>query len=277
MFARKPIYGYRAMVMAMCGIGLLGFIVWGHHMFISGMSPYSALVFSTLTLTIGVPSAIKTFNWIGTLWGGQIRFTSPMLYALGFVSLFISGGLSGIFLGQASLDLYLHDTYFVVAHFHLVMGVAAIFAMFAGTQYWFPKMFGKMMNEGLSKLHFWITFIGVYCVFMPMHYMGIVGQPRRYADGSAVEFLAQLQPMHQFVSIAAMVVIGAQILFVINIIWSLLAGPKAPDNPWEATTLEWSIPSPPPFDNFGGRVPVVYRGPYEYSRPGADKIGRAHV
>jgi cytochrome c oxidase subunit I len=270
-FSRKPIYGYRAMVMALSGIALLGFLVWGHHMFISGMSPYSALIFSTLTLSIGVPSAIKTFNWIGTMWGGQIRFTAPMLYAIGFVSLFISGGLSGIFLGQASLDLYLHDTYFVVGHFHLVMGVAAIFGMFAGTQYWFPKMFGRMMHEGISKLHFWFTFIGVYAIFMPMHYLGIVGHPRRYAETSGVDFLAPLQPVHIFISIAAMIVIGAQLLFLFNIIWSMIAGKKAPDNPWEATTLEWSIPSPPPFDNFGGRVPVVYRGAYEYSRPGAEK------
>ncbi len=270
-FSRKPVYGYRAMVMAMCGIGLLGFLVWGHHMFISGMSPYTAMVFSVLTLSIGVPSAIKTFNWIGTMWGGQIRFTAPMLYAIGFVSLFISGGLSGIFLGQPSLDLYLHDTYFVVGHFHLVMGVAAIFGMFAGTQYWFPKMFGKMMNETMSKIHFWVTFLGVYAIFMPMHYMGIVGHPRRYADTSGVDFLAPLQDMHVFISYAAMITIGAQLLFLFNIIWSMMKGPKASDNPWEATTLEWSIPSPPPFDNFGGRVPVVYRGPYEYSRPGEAK------
>ena len=174
-FARKPIFGYRAMVYAIFAIGLLGFFVWGHHMFMSGMSPMSAMAFSMLTLTIGVPSAIKTFNWLGTLWGGKIRFTTPMLYAIGFVSLFVSGGITGLFLGQTSLDIPLHDTYFLVGHFHLIMGVAAIFGMFGGTYYWFPKMFGRMMNEGLGKLHFWMTFIGVYAIFMPMHIMGIVG------------------------------------------------------------------------------------------------------
>jgi cytochrome c oxidase subunit 1 len=270
-FARKPIFGYRAMVYAITAIGVLGFLVWGHHMFISGMSPYSAMAFSVLTLSIGVPSAIKTFNWIGTLWGGKIRFTAPMLYSIGFVSLFVSGGLSGIFLGQPSLDLYLHDTYFVVAHFHLVMGVAAIFGMFAGTTYWFPKMFGRMMNEGLGKLHFWITFLGVYAIFMPMHYIGIAGHMRRYADTTGVDYLAALQPVHQFVTIAAIITISAQLLFVINIFWSMFKGSKATPNPWEATTLEWTVPSPPPHDNFGGKIPVVYHGAYEYSVPGAAK------
>ena len=268
-FARKPIFGYRAMVYAIVAIGGLGFFVWGHHMFISGMSPYSAMAFSLLTLSIGVPSAIKTFNWLGTLWGGQIRFKTPMLYAIGFVSLFVSGGLSGPFLGQSSLDLYLHDTYFVVAHFHLVMGVAAIFGMFAGTVYWFPKMFGRMMNETLGKLHFWVSFIGVYAIFMPMHYIGIAGHPRRYADTTSVDYLGALQPVHEFISIAAMITIAVQILFVFNFFWSLYRGPKASENPWEATTLEWTVPSPPPHDNFGGRSPVVYRGPYEYAVPGA--------
>ena len=267
-FARKPVFGYRAMVYAIVAIGALGFFVWGHHMFISGMSPYSGLAFSMVTLSIGVPSAIKTFNWLGTMWGGQIRFATPMLYAIGFVSLFVSGGLSGPFLGQASLDLYLHDTYFVVAHFHLVMGVAAIFGMFAGTAYWFPKMFGRMTNETLGKIHFWITFVGVYAIFMPMHYIGIAGHPRRYADTSSVDYLAALQPVHQFITIAAMITIAVQLLFVFNFFWSLYRGPKASENPWEATTLEWTVPSPPPHDNFGGRSPVVYRGAYEYSVPG---------
>ena len=195
-FARKPIFGYRAMVYAIFGIGFLGFLVWGHHMFMSGMSPYSAMAFSVLTMCIGVPSAIKTFNWIGTLWGGKIRFTTAMLFALGFVSLFVTGGISGIFLGQPSLDLYFHDTYFVVGHFHMIMGVAAIFGMFAGTFYWFPKMFGRMMNETLGKLHFYLTFIGVYAIFTPMHYLGIAGNPRRYSDFNDVEFMAGLMPVH---------------------------------------------------------------------------------
>jgi cytochrome c oxidase subunit 1 len=267
-FSRKPVFGYHAMVYAIAAIGALGFLVWGHHMFISGMSPYTSMAFTILTLTIGVPSAIKTFNWLGTMWGGQIRFQTPMLYSIGFVSLFVSGGLSGPLLGQASLDLYLHDTYFVVAHFHLVMGVAAIFGMFAGTVYWFPKMFGRMMNEGLGKLHFWITFLGVYAIFMPMHYLGVAGHPRRYAETSGVDYLASLQPLHQFITIAAIITIAAQVLFVINFFWSLKKGKKASENPWEATTLEWTIPSPPPHDNFGGKVPVVYRGAFEYSVPG---------
>jgi cytochrome c oxidase subunit I len=269
-FSRKPVFGYRAMVGAVCGIGFLGFCVWGHHMFVSGMSPYSAFAFSILTMTIGVPSAIKTFNWLGTLWGGKIQFTCAMLFALGFVSLFVSGGLSGLFLAQPSLDLYLHDTYFVIAHFHLIMGVAAIFGMFAGTYFWFPKMFGRFLNEGIGKVHFWLTFVGVYCIFMPMHFLGLAGHPRRYFDSTAVTFLQKLQPVHVFITIAAIVTISAQLLFLYNIIVSLIAGKEAKEeNPWHATTLEWSIPSPPPHDNFGGVEPVVYHGPYEFSVPGA--------
>ena len=269
-FSRKPVFGYRAMVGAVCGIGFLGFCVWGHHMFISGMSPYSAFAFSILTMTIGVPSAIKTFNWLGTLWGGKIQFNVAMLFALGFVSLFVSGGLSGLFLAQPSLDLYLHDGYFVVAHFHLIMGVAAIFGMFAGMYFWFPKMFGRFLNEGIGKVHFWLTFIGVYAIFMPMHFLGLAGHPRRYFDTTAVAFLGPLQPVHVFISIAAFITIGAQFIFLFNFFWSLKAGKEAKEeNPWHATTLEWSIPSPPPHDNFGGVEPVVYHGPYEFSVPGA--------
>ncbi len=269
-FSRKPVFGYRAMVAAVCGIGFLGFCVWGHHMFVSGMSPYSGFAFSLLTMTIGVPSAIKTFNWLGTLWGGKITFNCAMLFALGFVSLFVSGGLSGLFLAQPSLDLYLHDTYFVIAHFHLIMGVAAIFGMFAGMYFWFPKMFGRFLNEGIGKVHFWITFVGVYGIFMPMHFLGLAGHPRRYFDATASEFLQKLQPVHVFITIAAFITIGAQLLFLFNIIYSLMAGKEAKEeNPWHATTLEWSIPSPPPHDNFGGHEPVVYHGPYEFSVPGA--------
>jgi cytochrome c oxidase subunit I len=269
-FSRKPVFGYRAMVAAVCGIGFLGFCVWGHHMFISGMSPYSAFAFSILTMTIGVPSAIKTFNWLGTLWGGKITFNCAMLFALGFVSLFVSGGLSGLFLAQPSLDLYLHDAYFVVAHFHLIMGVAAIFGMFAGMYFWFPKMFGRFLNESIGKVHFWFTFVGVYCIFMPMHFLGLAGHPRRYFDTTAVPYLQTLQPVHVFISIAAFITIGAQFLFLFNLFWSLFKGKEAKEeNPWHATTLEWSIPSPPPHDNFGGHEPVVYHGPYEFSVPGA--------
>src|SRR6266446_509472 len=206
-FSRKPIFGYKAMVYAIMSIGFLGFVVWGHHMFMSGMSPYSAMAFSVLTMTIGVPSAIKTFNWVGTLWGGQLRLTTAMLFALGFVSLFVTGGISGIFLGQPALDLYFHDTYFVVGHFHMIMGVAAIFGMFAGTFYWFPKMFGRMMNETLGKIHFFLTFIGVYCIFTPMHYLGIAGNPRRYPDFKDYEFMQGLMPIHTFMTYAAFVTV----------------------------------------------------------------------
>jgi cytochrome c oxidase subunit I len=270
-FSRKPIFGYRAMVYAIMSIGFLGFLVWGHHMFMSGMSPYSAMAFSVMTMTIGVPSAIKTFNWIGTLWGGQIRFTTAMLFALGFVSLFISGGISGIFLGQPALDLYFHDTYFVVGHFHMIMGVAAIFGMFAGTFYWFPKMFGRMMNETWGKIHFYITFLGVYAIFTPMHFLGIGGNPRRYPDFKDYEFMGKLMPIHMFMTAAAFITVAAQIIFIINLFWSLKKGAKAPMNPWEATTLEWTVSSPPPFDNFAGVHPVVNHGPYEYSVPGAPR------
>jgi cytochrome c oxidase subunit 1 len=273
-FSRKPVFGYRAMVFAIFAIGLLGFFVWGHHMFISGMSPYSAMAFSILTLSIGVPSAVKTFNWLGTLWGGKIRFTTPMLFAIGFVSLFVAGGITGLVLGQTSLDLPMHDTYFVLGHFHLVMGVAAIFGMFAGIYFWFPKMFGRMMSEKLGRIHFWITFVGVYSIFIPMHIMGIVGMPRRYSqfaeNGQQIYgFLASLHPLVLFVTVAAIVTFFTQFIFLFNLLWSLFKGKKAGDNPWEATTLEWAIPSPPPHDNFAGIPPVVYRGAYEYSVPGA--------
>jgi cytochrome c oxidase subunit 1 len=270
-FSRKPIFGYKAMVIAMSAIGFLGFMVWGHHMFQSGMSPYVGFMFSVLTMAIGVPSAIKTFNWLGTLLGGRLRFPSPMLYALGFVSLFVSGGLSGIFLGQPPVDIQFHDTYFVVAHFHLIMGVAAIFGMFAGSAFWFPKMFGRMMNETMNKIHFWITFVGVYCIFMPMHYLGMAGHPRRYSELSGFEFLKPLEGVHTFMSHSAFLVALVQLLFFFNIFWSIWKGRKAPDNPWEATTLEWTIPSPPPHDNFAGKHPVVHHGAYEFSVPGAEK------
>ena len=285
-FARKPVFGYKAMVGAMLAIGFLGFCVWGHHMFISGMSPYSAFAFSLLTMVIGVPSAIKAFNWLGTLWGGKIQFTTAMLFVLGFVSLFVTGGLSGLFLAQPSIDLYLHDTYFVVGHFHLIMGVASIFGIFAGMYFWFPKIFGRMLDEKIGKIHFWVTFVGVYTIFMPMHFLGLVGHPRRYSDTTGANFLAPLDSVHYFITIAAFITIGFQLLFLFNFFYSLRAGKKASQNPWNATTLEWSIPSPPPFDNFAGEVPAVYRGAYEFSVPEAtedfipqhlqpEKVGRA--
>ncbi|MFZ0769985.1 MAG: cbb3-type cytochrome c oxidase subunit I [Candidatus Sulfotelmatobacter sp.] len=268
-FSRKPIFGYKAMVYAMLGIGFLGFMVWGHHMFMSGMSPYSAFAFSLLTMCIGVPSAIKTFNWLGTMYKARIRFHTPMLYAIGFVSLFVSGGLSGPFLAQPVLDIQLHDTYFVVGHFHLIMGVAAIFGMFAATYYWFPKMFGRMMNETWGRVHFFLTLAGTYAIFMPMHYLGVAGGTRRYSQYTEVAYLQKLMPIHQFMTYAAIITIAAQFIFVINLFWSMFKGPKASDNPWEATTLEWTTATPPPHDNFGGITPVVNHGPYEYGVPGA--------
>jgi cytochrome c oxidase subunit I len=268
-FCRKPIFGYKAMVIAMNAIGILGFMVWGHHMFVSGMNPYSGFAFSVMTMAIGVPSAIKTFNWLSTLWGSRIHFDTPMLFALGFVSLFVSGGLSGLFLAQPAVDNLLHATYYVVAHFHLVMGVAAIFGIFAATYFWFPKMFGRMLNEKLGKIHFWFTFVGAYCIFMPMHFLGLAGGIRRYADYTAISYLQPLRPLTMFMSIAAFVTATAQLVFLFNFFWSLKKGPKAGKNPWNATTLEWITDSPPAHDNFGGQYPSVYRGPYEYSVPGA--------
>ncbi len=270
-FSRKPIFGYKAMVYAMLSIGFLGFMVWGHHMFMSGMSPYTAFAFSIMTMGIGVPSAIKTFNWLGTIWRGRIRFHSPMLFAVGFVSLFVTGGISGPFLAQPVLDIYLHETYFVIAHFHLIMGVASIFGIFGATYYWFPKMFGKMMNETLAKLHFWLTFVGAYAIFMPMHYSGMAGQLRRYSQGTEVAWIKALTPIQVFISIAAFITIGSQFIFLFNLFWSMWKGKRASDNPWEATTLEWITATPPPHDNFGGQTPVVHNGPYEYSVPGAPK------
>jgi len=270
-FSRKPIFGYKAMVYAIMAIGVLGFVVWGHHMFMSGMSPYSAFAFSIMTMAIGVPSAIKTFNWLGTLYKGKIRFTTPMLYAIGFVSLFVSGGLSGPFLAQPVLDIPLHDTYFVVGHFHLIMGVASIFGIFGATYYWFPKMFGRMMNETWGRIHFVFTLIGTYCIFMPMHYLGMAGQTRRYSQFTEVQYMTHLIPLQTFMTYAAFITIAAQFIFVINLFWSMFRGPKASDNPWEATTLEWTTATPPPHDNFGGHTPLVYHGPYEYSVPGAAK------
>jgi cytochrome c oxidase subunit 1 len=270
-FSRKPIFGYKAMVYAMLAIGFFGFMVWGHHMFMSGMSPYSAFIFSVLTMCIGVPSAIKTFNWLGTMWKGHIRFQTPMLYAIGFVSLFVSGGLSGPFLAQPVLDIQLHDTYFVVGHFHLIMGVAAIFGIFAATYYWVPKMFGRMMNETWGRIHFFITLAGTYAIFMPMHYLGMAGQTRRYSQFTEVAYQAKLIPLQTFMTYAAIITIGAQFIFLINLFYSIFKGPKASDNPWEATTLEWITATPPPHDNFGGVTPVVHNGPYEYGVPGAPK------
>jgi cytochrome c oxidase subunit 1 len=270
-FARKPIFGYKAMVGATLAIGALGFMVWGHHMFVSGMDPYAGFAFSTLTTAIAVPSAIKTFNWVATLYGGKIRYATPLLFSVGFVSLFITGGLTGPILAQPALDTYLHDTYFVVAHFHLIMAMAGVFAIFSATYFWFPKMFGRMMNETLGRWHFWITLLGAYATFMPMHLLGIAGHPRRYSELSGVQYVAAMAPLQKFVTVAAIVTLAGQIIFLVNFFWSMRKGPVAEANPWECSTLEWTLRSPAPAEGFGDRRPQVNHGPYEYNISGAEK------
>jgi cytochrome c oxidase subunit I len=269
-FARKPLLGPRAAVGCMIAIGFLSYMVWGHHMFVSGMNPFSANLFSVPTLIITIPATILTLLLIGTVYGAKMRFTSAALFCLGFISVFISGGISGFFLAQPSIDIYLHATYFVVAHFHFVMAVASLFGVFAGTYFWFPKMFGRMMNEPLGKLHFWLTFIGVYAIFMPMHYLGLAGNVRRYS-AFVDDYLIPLIPVHKFITVAALLTGAAQLIFLFNLIWSRFKGPIASENPWEATTLEWSTTSPPPFDNFGGKHMVVYNGPNELGVEGGAK------
>jgi cytochrome c oxidase subunit 1 len=263
-FARKPVFGYKAMVGATLAIGALGFMVWGHHMFASGMNPYAGFAFSSLTTAIAVPSAIKTFNWVATLYGGRIRYATPLLFSAGFVSLFITGGLTGPLLAQPALDVYLHDTYFVVAHFHLIMAMAGLFAIFAATYFWFPKMFGRMMNERLGRLHFWITLLGAYATFMPMHLLGIAGHPRRYSDLTGVQYVAAMAPMQRFITVAAIVTVAGQLVFLVNLFWSMRRGPVAAVNPWECTTLEWSQSAAE-----GAEWPQVSHGPYEYGTAGA--------
>jgi len=269
--SRKPIFGYHAMVYSLIGITVLSFIVWGHHMFVTGMNPLLGGVFMITTLIIAVPSAVKTFNYLATLWRGNIRFTPAMLFAIGLVSFFISGGLTGIFLGNASLDINLHDTYFVVAHFHLVMGSAAIFGMLAGVYHWFPKMFGRMMNPKLAYLHFWITFICAYLVFFPLHFLGLDGVPRRYYAFTEFEFMNKWLTVNVFVTWSAIIAALAQVAFLFNFFYSIFRGKKATQNPWEANTLEWTTPVEHLHGNWPGEIPAVYRWPYDYSKPGADQ------
>jgi len=269
--SRKPIFGYHAMVYSLIGITVLSFIVWGHHMFVTGMNPFLGGVFMITTLIIAVPSAVKTFNWLATLWRGNIRFTPAMLFAIGMVSFFISGGLTGIFLGNAALDINLHDTYFVVAHFHLVMGSAAIFGMLCGVYHWFPKMFGRLMDEKLGYLHFWLTFIGAYLVFFPMHFMGLGGVPRRYYAMTEFPSFNQWLSVNVFITWAAVVSALAQIAFLFNFIHSIFWGKKTTQNPWNANTLEWTTPVEHLHGNWPGEIPTVYRWAYDYSKPGAEE------
>jgi cytochrome c oxidase subunit I len=259
-FSRKPVFGYGAMVWASIAIAFLGLLVWGHHMFVSGLNPWSAITFSFLTMVIGAPSAVKTLNWIATAWGGSLRLTTAMLFSLGFVSIFVTGGLSGIFLAQPEIDSYFHDTYFVVAHFHLIMGIAALFGIFAATFYWFPLMFGRMMDERLGKLHFYLTFVGAYSTFLPMHFAGFAGNPRRYPDFTTFTFLARVMPLQRWITYSAFFLASVQVIFLWNLVRSVRGGATARTNPWQATSLEWS--------EYQG--PVV-RGPYDYSVPGAPR------
>jgi cytochrome c oxidase subunit 1 len=256
-FARKRVYGYRAMVTSLIAIGVLGFMVWGHHMFSSGMSPFGTIAFSALTIVIAVPSSVKVVNWLGTLWGGSIRLTTPMLFSLGFISLFITGGLSGPILAQPMLDTYFHDTYFVVAHFHLIMGMAAMFGIFAATYFWFPQLSGgRLMSERLGQAHFWFTIIGAYATFLPMHFLGIAGHPRRYAqiEGSAA-FLQPMLPLQKFITLSAIMLMSAQLIFLWNVFVSWRRGAMAGANPWQSPSLEWTQHGAnPEYD------------PYDYSR-----------
>jgi cytochrome c oxidase subunit 1 len=269
--ARKPIFGYRAMIGSIMAIALLSFIVWGHHMFITGMNPFLGSVFMLGTLIIAVPSAVKTFNYLGTLWKGNLRLNPQMMFAIGLVSFFISGGLTGIFLGNAALDINLHDTYFVVAHFHLVMGSAAIFGMICGIYHWYPKMFGRMMNESLGHIHFWMTIVSAYCVFFPMHFMGLAGVPRRYYAFTAYDQFNVFVDMNKFITYAAFMGGIAQIIFLFNFFYSMFKGKKAVQNPWESNTMEWTTPVEHLHGNWPGEIPQVYRWPYDYSVPGHEK------
>jgi len=265
--ARKPIFGYRAMVYSIMAIGFLSFIVWAHHMFMAGVNPFISNFFVVFTLIIAVPSAVKVFNWITTLYGGDIRLNTPMLFSIGFVSMFISGGLTGIFLGNSAIDIQMHDTYFVVAHFHIVMGVAAFFGMFAGVYHWYPKMYGRFMNETLGKIHFWGTLISAYAIFWPMHYIGMAGVPRRYYSFDNFDAFRHFTEMNKFITIFAIIAFFIQLVFVINFFYSIWYGKKMKTkNPWQANTLEWTTPIEPIHGNWPGNLPVVHRWAYDYNK-----------
>jgi cytochrome c oxidase subunit 1 len=271
--ARKPIFGYMAMLGSLFAIAILAFLVWAHHMFVTGLNPFLGSVFVLLTLLIAVPSAIKVFNWLTTLWRGNIRFTPGALFSIGFVSLFISGGLTGIFLGNSTIDIHLHDTMFVVAHFHIVMGVASMFGMLAGIYHWFPKMFGRYLNNTLAYIHFWVTLIGAYLIFWPMHYQGLAGIPRRYLDKSTWLSFNQFQDLDKMITVVSIIVFAVQLMFVFNFFYSIFKGRRVTSsNPWGANTLEWTTPINPGHGNWEGEIPEVHRWPYDYGKDGREFI-----
>lgn len=264
--SRKPIFGYRAMVYSLMAIGFLSFLVWAHHMFMAGVNPFLSSIFSTFTMIIAVPSAVKVFNWLSTIFKGNIRFNSANLFAIGFVSMFISGGLTGLFMGNSVLDIQIHDTYFIVAHFHLVMGVAAIFGMLAGVYHWYPKMFGRFMNETLGQMHFWGTIISAYMVFWPMHYLGMFGVPRRYYSFDTFDAFKDFDGLNAFITIGAIIGFLVQFLFIVNFFYSIWKGRRVTSkNPYKATTLEWTTPIDAPHGNWPGKIPTVERWAYDYS------------
>jgi cytochrome c oxidase subunit 1 len=274
--SRKPIFGYRAMIGSILAIGFLSFIVWGHHMFITGMNPFLGGVFVFTTLLIAIPSAVKAFNYLTTLWKGNIRFTPAMLFSIGLVSSFVTGGITGIILADSALDIQVHDTYFVVAHFHVVMGLSAIFGMFAGVYHWFPKMYGRMMNSKLGMVHFWLTFITAYGVFFPMHFVGIGGAPRRYYDYSVYEGFdsnqyGMIMDLNVIISVFAIIGALAQAIFIFNFFYSIRRGQVAVQNPWKGNSLEWTTPVEHIHGNWPGEIPEVHRWPYDYSKPGMDE------
>jgi len=269
--ARKNIFGYRMMVWAIVGIGALSFVVWAHHMYVSGMHPHFGFFFATTTLIIAIPTAIKVYNWVLTLWRGDIHLTVPMLFALGFIITFVNGGLTGLFLGNVVVDVPLSDTMFVVAHFHMVMGVAPIMVVLGAIYHWYPKVTGRMLDDWMGKFHFWVTFLGAYLIFFPMHYLGLLGIPRRYHDIGEVAFIpSSAHTLNAFITVVALTVGFAQMVFLFNLVWSLFRGRPSGGNPWRATTLEWQTPETPPgHGNWGKELPVVYRWAYDYSVPGA--------
>jgi cytochrome c oxidase subunit 1 len=269
--ARKNIFGYRMMVWAIVAIGGLSFLVWAHHMYVSGMNPYFGFFFATSTLIIAVPTAIKVYNWVLTLWRGNIHLTLPMLFAIAFIVTFVNGGITGLFLGNVVVDVPLSDTMFVVAHFHMVMGVAPILVIFGAIYHWYPLMSGRMLNTALGHFHFWVTFIGAYLIYFPMHYLGFIGVPRRYYALGETEFIPlSAATLNEFITVAALIVGFAQVVFIFNLVWSLFKGKKSVKNPWRAASLEWQTPQvPPAHGNWGKELPVVYRWAYDYSVPGA--------